>query len=178
MSFGLGSGYGLGDSLLRSSVAVFVCGVLAIVGGLILYFTFLSPKYDRKFTGFTNWLYQFLNFKKLMIEPLLKIMYVITTLYFTLLSLYLLFSSSFLAFLITFVIANLFARLVYEFLLLVVLICRNTSDINKKMKDYNAVDPNTKQMPSQNVPAYVFCTNCGSKLDANVNKCPNCGTKK
>ena len=47
--------------------------VVAVVGGIALYFTFLSKKNDGKFNGFLGWLYDTLTFRNMVVEMLLKI---------------------------------------------------------------------------------------------------------
>ena len=42
-----------------SAVWIIISAVLAIVGGIVLYFTFLSKKNEGKFTGFLGWVYDF-----------------------------------------------------------------------------------------------------------------------
>ena len=58
--------------------------VVAIIGGITLFFTFLSKKNDNHFKGFWGWLYDFLSFKKMLIENILKICYLIFTIFITL----------------------------------------------------------------------------------------------
>ena len=58
--------------------------VLAIVGGFFVYFTFLSANNEGKYTGFLAWLYDFLHFKKMFLETILKVTYIILALYITL----------------------------------------------------------------------------------------------
>ena len=130
-----GYGYsGLDGSLIWGIIAV----VLAVVGGIVLYFTFLSKKNEGKFKGFWGWLYDFLKFKKMVIENILKICYLISALFITLGS-FALIGSSFLSFILMLTLGNLGARITYELLLVVLIICKNTTEINSKMtkKDDN-----------------------------------------
>lgn len=131
--------YGVSSTILDSSPKFVASGIwtivsviLAIIGGIVLYFTFLSKKNEGKFTGFLGWLYDFLTFKKMMIENVLKIRYIIVALFVTLSSFGLI-SISFLAFLLTLVIGNVLTRVIYELLLVKLVICKNTTEINKKL---------------------------------------------
>lgn len=115
-----------------SAVWIIISAVLAIVGGIVLYFTFLSKKNEGKFTGFLGWVYDFLTFKKMIIESILRILYLVAALFITLSS-FALISTSFLSFLLTLVIGNVLARVGYELLLITLVICKNTTEINKKL---------------------------------------------
>ncbi len=131
-------GYGYGSSMGGNSIWIIISAVLAVVGGIAVYFTFLSKKNEGKFNGFLGWMYDFLTFKKMVIENILKIVYLIIALFITLSS-FAVISSSFLAFLLYLAIGNLVARVIYELCLVILVICRNTTEINKKMsnKDEN-----------------------------------------
>ena len=61
-------------------IGLIVSLILAFVGSLLIYFIFLSRKNDGRFRGFVGWLYDFFSFKKLMLESLLKIIYLFFTL--------------------------------------------------------------------------------------------------
>jgi len=141
------SGYGYGSrtpsvfSSMNSgnSVWIIISFVLAIVGGLVLYFTFLSKKNEGKYAGFLAWMYDFLSFKKMVIENILKVVYLMLAIFITLSS-FSFISSSFLAFIGYLVIGNLVARIMYELFLVVLIICRNTTEINKKLDNKEIVD--------------------------------------
>lgn len=128
---------GINDSMLgsaNSSIWIIISLVLAIVGGILIYFLFLNKKNEAKFTGFLGWLHDFLSFKKMFLEALLKISYLVLAIYVTLAS-FALIGTSFLSFLLMLVVGNLVIRVVYEFSLILLIICRNTSEINKKLKN-------------------------------------------
>lgn len=116
-----------------SAVWMIISIILAIVGGLLIYFLFLNKKNEGKFKGFIGWLYDFLSFKKMFLEALLKITYLIIALYITLAS-FALIGVNFLAFLSMLILGNLVVRIGYEFSLILLVICRNTTEIAKNMK--------------------------------------------
>ena len=113
--------------------------VLAVVGGIVLYFTFLAKKNETKFTGFLGWMYDFLTFKKMVIENILKMLYLILALFITLSSFGMI-TVSFISFLAYLLLGNLIVRILYELCLVVLVICRNTTDINKKLDTKKIVD--------------------------------------
>lgn len=122
------------SSASTSIGAVLVVAVISILLGLILYFTFLSKKNENRFVGFLGWLYDYLTFKKMLVEALLKITYLIITIAITIGSFFLI-STSFWAFLGAIILGNLANRIVYEFSLLLLVICRNTTEMNKKLSN-------------------------------------------
>lgn len=124
------SGFGFSSS---STTWMIVAFILAIVGGILTYFLFLKKDNENKFTGFVNYLYEFLSFKKMWLETILKVSYLILTIYITLMSFELI-GKSFIAFLLTLVFGNIILRVVYELSLILLTICRNTTEINKKLK--------------------------------------------
>ena len=110
-----------------------ISAVLAVIGGIVLYFTVFGKANENKFTGFMKWLYDFVTFKKMILESLLRVLYIITAIYITLSS-FALISTSFVSFLLMLVLGNLFARIAFEFSLVLLTICKNTTEINGKMK--------------------------------------------
>ena len=126
------------SNAVGSTVWIVLSLILAIVGGILVYFLFLSKKNEGKFKGFVGWLYEFLSFKKMFLEALLKITYLIVAIYITLSS-FALIGTSFLSFLLTLVLGNVIARVIYEFSLILLVICRNTTEIakntSKKVED-------------------------------------------
>ena len=123
---------GMNSGLFGNAVWVIIAAVIAVIGGIALYFTFLSKKNEGKYTGFLGWMYDFLTFKKLVIENILKILYLIAAIFITLSS-FAVISSSFLGFLCYLVIGNVLVRVGYEMLLVILVICRNTTEMNKKL---------------------------------------------
>lgn len=120
------------NSVASSAIWIIVSLVLAIVGGIVLYFTFLKKDNEGKYTGFLGWMYDFLTFKKLTIENVLKILYLMCAIFVTLSS-FSTISTSFIAFLLYLVVGNLVVRIAYELILVRLIICRNTTEINKKL---------------------------------------------
>ena len=110
-----------------------ISAVLAIIGGICLYFTVFGKANENKYTGFMKWLYDFVTFKKMMLETLLRVLYIIVAIYITLSS-FALISTSFISFLAMLVLGNLAARITFEFSLVLLTICKNTTEINSKMK--------------------------------------------
>ena len=108
--------------------------IISIVVAILVYFLFLSKKNEGKFVGFAGWLYEFLDFKKLAVEGILKIFYIASTLYLTIMS-FTVISTSFGTFLAVLLGGNLLLRIVYELMLVLLIVCKNTSEINKKMSN-------------------------------------------
>jgi len=128
MGSSFGSGMGTG-ALIWTIVSL----VLALVGGIVLYFTVFANKNEEKYKGFMAWLYDFIKFKKLYITTVLKVSYLVGAIFLTLYS-FALIGSSFLAFLLTLIVGNLVLRMIYEFSLVLLSIHENVSEINKKLK--------------------------------------------
>ena len=118
-------------------VWVIVSAVIAVIGGIVLYFTFLSQKNEGKYKGFRGWMYDFLTFRKMMLEALLRICYLILVIFVTLAGLA---AGNILVCLLTILLGNLAIRLVYEFALIMLVICRNTSEISKKLNGKEVKD--------------------------------------
>lgn len=121
------------NGIAGSLVWMIIAAVLAVIGGIALYFTVFSKANENKFSGFMKWLYDFVTFKKMMIETILRVLYIITAIYITLSS-FALISTSFVSFLLTITLGNILARIVFEFSLVLLTICKNTTEINGKMK--------------------------------------------
>ena len=107
--------------------------LLAIIGGILIYFFFLKKENENKYTGFVKYLYEFLSFKKMWLETILKVSYLILAIYITLTSFQLI-STSFMDFVLTLVFGKIILRLIYELSLVLLTFCRNTTEINKKLK--------------------------------------------
>lgn len=188
-----GGGKGVGSRVApfeaeTLSRIMMVCLIIAIIGALVLFFTFMGKKNEGKFHGFLGWMYEFLHFKKLLAESVLKVLYLITAADFTLSALaFLIFGNGFEfsvrigVFFILLILGNVLTRLVYEFALVVLIICRNTTEINKKMDGQR--NSGLPQQPGADnfaakppeTPGVVFCRNCGNSFSAQETVCPHCG---
>ncbi len=119
------------SSMNVAGVWTLVSFILAICGALVLYFTFLNKNNDNKYPGFLGWLYDFLTFKTLTLETILKVAYLFVAIFITLASFELI-GVNFLSFLVTLVLGNLIARVVFESGLLILLMYRQLVKIGNK----------------------------------------------
>ncbi len=108
--------------------------IISIIAAILIFFLFLSKKNEGKFTGFVGWLYEFLDFKKLTVEGILKILYMASALYVTIMS-FAFIGFNFGTFLFMLIGGNILLRVMYELMLILLLICKNTSEINKKLSN-------------------------------------------
>ena len=120
------------SSIQGSFVWYIIAAVLAVIGGIVIYFLFVrtDKKEDNKYLA---WFKDFADFKKMLIEPILKVTYLILAIFITLYSFGLI-GVSFVAFLLTLTLGNILLRLAYETTLILLMIWKNTTEINKKMK--------------------------------------------
>ena len=126
-------GYNAGTSTTTGTLVwTIISLVLAIIGGIVVYVVFQSKKV--KITNkFVLWLKDFCNFKHLFLETILKVTYIILAIFITLSSFNYI-GTSFVMFLGQLILGNILLRAIYEGSLLIIMICRNTTEINKKLK--------------------------------------------
>lgn len=114
--------------------ATFICALIAVVGAILVYVFFLTPQNRGRFTGFLGWLYDFLNFRKMFGDILIRILYVCTAIYLTISGVCSSIIAGNLIYVVQYtIIGNVIARLVYELLMVLISLCRNVADINRKM---------------------------------------------
>lgn len=192
----LDSGYSYG--LYRRTQVIIIFTVIALclaLVGTILSFIFITPEKKRdKLPKFFQIVHDIFNFKGLIIEKILKALYIFFTLYAILNSFFLLFSgANFFGCLLSMILLPLFIRIVFEFLIMTILLVKNTISINKKLGsnddaasdfefDYSKL--NIKAEPKQPeaastapaTPAAKICPGCGNAVTEGDNFCPACGT--
>ena len=150
-SNGLSSLSNTTSSLETLGVWSIIALVIAVVGGIALYFTFLSKKNDGKCSGFLGWLYNTLTFKNMIVEAIIKILYLVVAIFITLYSLGLI-AVNIISALMLLIVGNILLRVCYEFMLLAIITCRNTSDINSKLNKIVSDKKEDKQ-PVQEQPS-------------------------
>ncbi|MBQ3353289.1 DUF4282 domain-containing protein [Candidatus Saccharibacteria bacterium] len=113
--------------------------ILAIIGGILVHFLFVKSKTEPK-GKFLKWLKDFLAFKVMWIEPILKVVYYIATIFvilysFTYFGMFNVMGGlAFLMFLLTLVLGPIIVRLFYEATMMFIMIWRNTKDIADNTK--------------------------------------------
>ena len=106
--------------------------VLSLIGCFVVYFLFVKKDVKTK-SKFVLWLQEFLRFNKMLIEPILKIAYIFGALFITLWS-FTFIGINFLSFLLMLIGGNVLLRICYEFSMILIMLWKNTNDINKKIK--------------------------------------------
>lgn len=154
---GYGKNYGGGmtlGSLVNGGTAFMVLSLVALIASIvctvIVYKKFVSTggTHSRDIVGNTSWIAPFLRFDTLIIEKLLKALYLfgaISTVFFALaflISSLFVSMGSFMATLIGVIvgvpISEVIHRIVYEFLMLNIVIARNTTEIRNAVQGDNA----------------------------------------
>lgn len=135
-----GYDYGYGAAQAASNGAgaaiwIIIAAFLAFVGGIIAYFLFVKPE-NKLGSKFLEKLRDFLRFKTMLIEGILKVFYVIAAIFVTL-SAFAWFATGFIGilfFLAQVTIGNIITRVMYESMLVLIMIWKNTKELNEKMK--------------------------------------------
>ena len=129
----LGYGYNNLETTSTMGVWAIISLIIAICASIVIYFTFLNKENENKYTGFLKNLYDFLSFKNLTLEAILKIFYMFVAIYITLASFELI-KVSIIAFLLMLLIGNVIARIIFESALLLLMIYRQLVKIANSKK--------------------------------------------
>lgn len=137
-------GYGYGRSGGGAALWQIVVGLLVGLALTILLYVLVFPE-SRKasLNGFFTFIKDFFDMKYLLIEKILKFIYVLNTMTVISVGFFLLFGRTFLVGLLMIVFGPIIQRLLYESVMLGILLVKNTMDINNKMggdKSSNAFD--------------------------------------
>ncbi|MBR2836813.1 hypothetical protein IKE79_00470 [Candidatus Saccharibacteria bacterium] len=128
---------GFGSTMEGMAIWGIIALILAIVGGILVFFLFVNKKDEPK-GKFAKWLKDFLAFKIMWIEGILKVLYYVLTIYvvlysFTFLALG---GTGFLWFLGCLVLGPIVIRVMYEATMMFIMIWRNTKDIAENTKKH------------------------------------------
>ena len=119
-------------NVVDTGVWAIVSLLVALCAGIVLYFTFLNPKNAEHYTGTTKKIYDFLSFKVMSLETILKICYLVVAIYITISS-FSLISTSFIEFLLVLFLGNIVVRLIFEGSLLILMIHKELVEVNRKL---------------------------------------------
>ena len=174
---------------MPSYVAVILGVVLAIIATVAACIFIMPENKTKTLNKFLYFVHKLINFKFLLIEKILKILYVFSTASVILIGFFLLFSvkENYIASILgayssshwmggyglaLMIVGPIVIRLVYESLMMFILLVNNTIAIKNKL--YGDADEKKEDSGSSVKPNYVFCRDCGTRYDENAGGCPNC----
>ena len=102
--------------------------VIAVAAGIMIYFMFVKD--NKPISQNLQKIKDLLDFKVMLIEPILKVVYIISTLFVILFSFGLI-TTSFSTFLIVLIVCPIGIRIIYELIMINIMIWKNTKEINK-----------------------------------------------
>lgn len=165
------------------ATVAYVLGILGAIGVTIVAVILLMPqKRVSKMNKFFYELHKIVNFKSLLLEKILKILYVFSTCVCILVGFFLLLSweESYWGDavynggvgILLMIVGPVAVRLFYEVLMMFVLLVNNTIEIRKHLTDSKDSEDSVP-VKEKVAPEYVFCVHCGTRYDKNSGNCPN-----
>lgn len=159
-------------------------GVLAFIAALVctvLLMVLVTPEKRRaKLNKFFKVVADVCNFKGLLLEYVVRALYIFLTLLTVLMGFVTLFEEP-LGGLLLMVLGPIAIRVMFEFTMMTILLVKNVIQINNKMPgeaadpmklDFSAVTEEPKA-GAPAAPKMVFCSQCGTQYDAAKGGCPN-----
>jgi len=115
-------------------IALIIGIALALIITILVYM-FVVPNSARKhLPGFLRVIHDLVNFKTMILEPVIKILYLFCSVGCICVGILLLFGSSWIVGIILLIAGPLVLRIIYEMIMLFVLQVQNTISINRKLK--------------------------------------------
>ena len=127
------SGYSLTSNINTMSTVVLISLIISIAVAIIIYCVFMPKDNEKNINGKLKNIYDFLHFKKFYIEEFLKLAYIFSAIFLTIMAFTTL-TTSFGVFFFLIVFGNILLRISYELVMMMYRIYQNTQEINKKMK--------------------------------------------
>ena len=116
------------------NIAIIIGLIVAVVLTVLMYM-FVIPERNRgNLPGFLQFIHDIVNFKTMILESVLKILYVFCSLGAIFVGFFLLFGKTFWIGLIVLIGGPLVLRVIYELIMLFVILVQNTISINRKLK--------------------------------------------
>ena len=115
-------------------IAVFV----ALVLGVVLFFTFFNKKHEGKYKGWKEKIYNFMNFNRFHAEDILRFLYIIGTCLFTIVGIVTIILGAFMTGILELIVANIVLRVTFELLMMFIILCRKAVSIDKKIDQITA----------------------------------------
>lgn len=137
------------NSFSLSEVWLIVSLLLAVIGGIFLYNTYFTKDKEHKYNGFMKIVYDLINFKITIIEPIFKVLYLISAIAITLSS-FSYITENFFKFICILVFGNLVVRLSFELMLLTLKLIKDVSEINSKMPKQKEQKKSSKKEEIEN----------------------------
>ena len=163
-------------------IVAYVLGIILAIAGTVAAFIMVIPEKKRPgLSKFLQWIHDLFNFKEFWLEKIIKALYVFSTLSCICVGFFLLFSgykdmwygrfhSLALTGILVMVLGPIVVRITFEFSMMFIMLVKNVMSINKKL-DKDSCEVKTEEKPAENM---VYCTQCGTRYDANKGPCPNC----
>lgn len=126
------------NKVAGTAVWTVIAFIIAIAAGIMIYFMFVKD--NKAVSENLQKLKDLLDFKTMLIEPILKIVYIIATVFIILFSFGLI-SLNFVSFLMVLILGPIAIRIVYELMMINIMIWKNTKEINNNIKAKNNVLP-------------------------------------
>ena len=181
-----------------SSSVIFTLSALFTVAAIVLLYIFVIPKEKRE--GLNKLgviLHDFLNFKYLILEHIMKFFYVLATVFVVILGFFMLFyveesyhyggwysdgyyTSEWKGYygLLILILGPIVIRILYEAIMMAILAVKNIIEINNKIPEKNGKsnEDAASETPMENTDNPKYCASCGAHLDEN-GTCPYCMKK-
>lgn len=178
------------------STLITILSALLAVTGTVLIFVFVLPSSKRAgLPKFGKWIHDLFKFKSLVVEAVLRFLYILSTLFVILDGFFTLFTKNYLGHsnalqgLLTMIFGPIAVRLGFELMMLLILLVKNVMAINRRLSGEDAGDTqmdfipglrallNTEPDAVSEVPVDTSCPSCGSMATPEQAFCSNCGQK-
>ena len=116
------------------NIALIVGIIIAVVITVLMFIFVIPDKARRHLPGFLKIIHDLVNFKTMILEPVIKVLYVLLTLGCIFIGILLLFGSTYWIGLIVLIIGTLVLRIIYELIMLFILQVQNVITISRKLK--------------------------------------------
>lgn len=136
ISSGSSSNSLMGSNVEMNTTTAIVFVVISLLIALVLFFTIVKMK-KRPEGGFMNWLREFFNFREIILEGILKFLYIFFAALTTFVAFYTMFQNvpnAIIIGLLELVVGNIIMRVGFELVMLLVGLWQNTSDIRGFME--------------------------------------------
>lgn len=164
------------------NVALTIGAVLAICATVLGCIFIIPQKRVPQMNKFLYTLHTIANFKSLLLEKILKVLYMLLTCFCILGGFFMLFSTSYDYWyggsnwnggygLLLMLLGPILVRLVFESMMMFIILVNHVGELRRHFCD-DSQDPNTP-MEAKVKPNWIFCGKCGTRYDANAGGCPN-----